>query len=113
MARLDRGRGGATLELDRGIAARELDSLRRQFRWMPSDFVLEYLQALTFVEDPLSRFAEEITSFATAEFGCRAAGGVLDGFQRDAAEEESGLDGVDSREGRPTLWGCRGSGRCS
>ena len=33
------------------------------------DFVLEYLQALTFVGLHLSRFAEEITLFATAEFG--------------------------------------------
>ena len=32
------------------------------------DFVLEYLQALTFVGLHLSRFAEEITLFATAEF---------------------------------------------
>jgi argininosuccinate lyase len=33
------------------------------------DFVLEYLQALTVVGLHLSRFAEEITLFATAEFG--------------------------------------------
>ena len=33
------------------------------------DFMLEYLQALTFVGLHLSRFAEEITLFATAEFG--------------------------------------------
>jgi argininosuccinate lyase len=33
------------------------------------DFVLEYLQDLTFVGLHLSRFAEEITLFATAEFG--------------------------------------------
>jgi argininosuccinate lyase len=33
------------------------------------DFLLEYLQALTFVGLHLSRFAEEITLFATAEFG--------------------------------------------
>ncbi len=33
------------------------------------DFVLEYLQALTFVGLHASRFAEEITLFATAEFG--------------------------------------------
>jgi argininosuccinate lyase len=32
------------------------------------DFILEYLQALTFVGLHLSRFAEEITLFATAEF---------------------------------------------
>ena len=33
------------------------------------DFILEYLHALTFVGLHLSRFAEEITLFATAEFG--------------------------------------------
>jgi argininosuccinate lyase len=33
------------------------------------DFVLEYLQALTFVGLHVSRFAEEVTLFATAEFG--------------------------------------------
>ena len=33
------------------------------------DFILEYLQALTFVGLHLSRFAEEITLFATAEYG--------------------------------------------
>jgi argininosuccinate lyase len=33
------------------------------------DFVLEYLQTLTFVGLHLSRFAEEITLFSTAEFG--------------------------------------------
>jgi argininosuccinate lyase len=33
------------------------------------DFILEYLQALTFVGMHLSRFAEEVTLFATAEFG--------------------------------------------
>jgi argininosuccinate lyase len=33
------------------------------------DFILEYLQALTFVGLHLSRFAEDITLFATAEFG--------------------------------------------
>jgi argininosuccinate lyase len=32
------------------------------------DFILDYLQALTFVGLHLSRFAEEITLFATAEF---------------------------------------------
>jgi argininosuccinate lyase len=33
------------------------------------DFILEYLQALTFAGLHLSRFAEEITLFATAEYG--------------------------------------------
>ena len=47
------------------------------------DFILEYLQALTFVGLHLSRFAEEITLFATAEFGfVDAAGGI---FNRSSA----------------------------
>ncbi len=64
---------GATLALDRNIAAKEL-----RFEGPTSnsidatsdrDFILEYLQALTLVGLHLSRFAEEITLFATAEFG--------------------------------------------
>jgi len=64
---------GATLALDRNIAAKEL-----RFKGPTSnsidatsdrDFILEYLQALTFLGLHLSRFAEEITLFATAEFG--------------------------------------------
>jgi len=64
---------GATLALDRNIAAKEL-----RFKGPTSnsidatsdrDFILEYLHALTFVGLHLSRFAEEITLFATAEFG--------------------------------------------
>ena len=64
---------GATLELDRTIAARELGFTAPTANSMDAtsdrDFVLEYLQALTFVGLHLSRFAEEITLFATAEFG--------------------------------------------
>ncbi|MDR3736912.1 MAG: argininosuccinate lyase [Acidobacteriaceae bacterium] len=64
---------GATLALDRTIAARELGFTAPTSNSMDStsdrDFVLEYLQALTFVGLHLSRFAEEITLFATAEFG--------------------------------------------
>ncbi len=64
---------GATLALDRDIAARELQFARPTANSMDAtsdrDFVLEYLQALTFVGLHLSRFAEEITLFATAEFG--------------------------------------------
>ena len=85
---------GATLKLDRTIAARELGFTAPTANSMDAtsdrDFVLEYLQALTFVGLHLSRFAEEITLFATAEFGfVAAAGGILDGIERDAAEEES------------------------
>ncbi|HVZ84200.1 MAG TPA: argininosuccinate lyase [Terracidiphilus sp.] len=64
---------GATLALDRTIAARELGFTAPTPNSMDAtsdrDFVLEYLQALTFVGLHLSRFAEEITLFATAEFG--------------------------------------------
>jgi argininosuccinate lyase len=63
---------GATLALDRTIAAQELGFTAPTSNSMDAtsdrDFVLEYLQALTFVGLHLSRFAEEITLFATAEF---------------------------------------------
>lgn len=64
---------GATLTIDRTIAARELEFAAPTANSIDAtsdrDFVLEYLQALTFVGLHLSRFAEEITLFATAEFG--------------------------------------------
>ncbi len=64
---------GATLKLDRSIAARELGFATPTANSMDAtsdrDFILEYLQALTFVGLHLSRFAEEITLFATAEYG--------------------------------------------
>jgi argininosuccinate lyase len=64
---------GATLALDRNIAARELGFTAPTANSMDAtsdrDFILEYLQALTLVGLHLSRFAEEITLFATAEFG--------------------------------------------
>jgi argininosuccinate lyase len=63
---------GATLKLDRRIAARELNFTGPTANSMDAtsdrDFLLEYLQALTFVGLHLSRFAEEITLFATAEY---------------------------------------------
>ena len=63
---------GATLKLDRTIAARELNFTAPTANSMDAtsdrDFVLEYLQALTFIGLHASRFAEEITLFATAEF---------------------------------------------
>jgi argininosuccinate lyase len=64
---------GATLALDRNIAAQELNFLAPTSNSMDAtsdrDFVLEYLQALTIIGLHASRFAEEITLFATAEFG--------------------------------------------
>jgi argininosuccinate lyase len=64
---------GATLALDRAIAARELGFTAPTANSIDAtsdrDFILEYLHALTFVGLHLSRFAEEITLFATAEYG--------------------------------------------
>ncbi len=64
---------GATLKLDRTIAASELGFAAPTNNSMDAtsdrDFVLEYLQALGFVGLHLSRFAEEIALFSTAEFG--------------------------------------------
>jgi argininosuccinate lyase len=64
---------GATLKLDRTIAARELGFLAPTANSMDAtsdrDFALEFLQALTLVALHASRFAEEITLYATAEFG--------------------------------------------
>ena len=64
---------GATLALDRTIAARELGFAAPTANSIDAtsdrDFILEYLHASTFVGLHLSRFAEEITLFATAEFG--------------------------------------------
>jgi argininosuccinate lyase len=63
---------GATLALDRTIAAQELGFTAPTGNSIDAtsdrDFILEYLQSLTFVGLHLSRFAEEITLFATAEF---------------------------------------------
>jgi argininosuccinate lyase len=64
---------GATLALDRTIAAQELGFKAPTTNSIDAtsdrDFILEYLHELTFVGLHLSRFAEEITLFATAEFG--------------------------------------------
>lgn len=64
---------GATLKLDRNIAAHELGFTKPTANSMDAtsdrDFVIEYLQALTMIGLHVSRFAEEITLYATAEFG--------------------------------------------
>ena len=64
---------GATLALDRTIAARELEFTAPTPNSMDAtsdrDFILEFLTALTLIGLHASRFAEEITLFATAEFG--------------------------------------------
>ena len=63
---------GATLKLDRTIAAKELGFLGPTANSMDAtsdrDFALEFLQALTLIGVHASRFAEEITLYATAEF---------------------------------------------
>jgi argininosuccinate lyase len=64
---------GATLALDRTIASRELGFTAPTANSMDAtsdrDFVVEFLQALSTIALHTSRFAEEITLFATAEFG--------------------------------------------
>jgi argininosuccinate lyase len=64
---------GATLKLDRTIAARELGFAAPTANSIDAtsdrDFVLEFLQTLTLAALHASRFAEEITLYATAEFG--------------------------------------------
>lgn len=64
---------GATLALNRTIAARELGFTAPTANSMDAtsdrDFLLEFLQALSTIALHTSRFAEEITLFATAEFG--------------------------------------------
>ncbi len=64
---------GATLALDRTIASNELGFRAPTYNSMDAtsdrDFVLEYLQVLTILGMHMSRFAEEITLFSTAEFG--------------------------------------------
>jgi argininosuccinate lyase len=64
---------GATLKLDRTIAARELGfdgpTANSMDATSDRDFGLEFLQALTLIALHASRFAEEITLYATAEFG--------------------------------------------
>jgi argininosuccinate lyase len=64
---------GATLALDRTIAARELGFIAPTANSMDAtsdrDFLVEFLQALSTIALHTSRFAEEITLFATAEFG--------------------------------------------
>lgn len=64
---------GATLRLDRSIAAAELGFDEPTPNSMDAtsdrDFLLEFAQALATLAIHISRFAEELTLFATAEFG--------------------------------------------
>jgi len=64
---------GATLALDRTIAARELGFTATTANSIDAtsdrDFALEFAQSAATLGIHISRFAEEITLFATAEFG--------------------------------------------
>ena len=64
---------GATLALDRSIAARELGFDAPTPNSMDAtsdrDFLLDFVQAASTLGLHISRFAEEITLYATAEFG--------------------------------------------
>jgi argininosuccinate lyase len=64
---------GATLALDRTIAARELGfdgpTLNSMDATSDRDFLLEFTQCLAGVGIHISRFAEELTLYSTAEFG--------------------------------------------
>jgi len=64
---------GATLALDRAIAARELGfdgpTQNSMDATSDRDFLLEFTQALATLGVHISRFAEEITLYSTAEFG--------------------------------------------
>jgi argininosuccinate lyase len=64
---------GATLKLDRTIAAHELGFTAPTANSIDAtsdrDFALEFAQAASTLGIHISRFAEEITLFATAEFG--------------------------------------------
>jgi argininosuccinate lyase len=64
---------GATLALDRTIAARQLAFTAPTANSIDAtsdrDFLVEFLQTLSTIAVHASRFAEEITLFATAEFG--------------------------------------------
>lgn len=64
---------GATLSLDRTIAAAALDFTAPTANSMDAtsdrDFALEFAQAATTLGVHLSRFAEELTLYSTAEFG--------------------------------------------
>jgi argininosuccinate lyase len=64
---------GATLALDRTIAARELGfdgpTQNSMDATSDRDFLLEFTQALATLGVHISRFAEEITLYSTAEFG--------------------------------------------
>jgi argininosuccinate lyase len=64
---------GATLALDRTVAAKELGfdgpTLNSMDATSDRDFMLDFTQALSTLGIHISRFAEELTLYSTAEFG--------------------------------------------
>lgn len=64
---------GATLPLDRSVAAKSLDfdgpTANSMDATSDRDFALEFTQSLSIFGLHVSRFAEELTLFSTAEFG--------------------------------------------
>jgi len=97
---------GATLKLDRWIAAKELEFTAPTVNSMDAtsdrDFVLEYLQALTFV-------GRDYFVCYGGVWICAAARGFFYRFECDAAEEESRSDGAGAGQGG-TYSRCRGGG---
>ena len=109
---------GATLALDRTIAARELGFTAPTANSMDAtsdrDFILEYLQALTLVGSaPEPVCGRDHAVCDSGVWICRSAGGVFDRLERHAAEEESRSDGVDSRQSRAAFMRRRRPSRCS
>ena len=108
---------GATLALDRTIAAEALGFSAPTQNSMDAtsdrDFLLEFTQALATLGVHISRFAEEITLYSTAEFGfLDLPEAFLDGIERDAAEEEPGLYGTGTRQER-AAGGCGDDAGCA
>ena len=101
---------GATLKLDRTIAAEALHFDAPTANSMDAtsdrDFALEFTQTLAQIGGHISRFAEEITLFCYGRVRFhRSAGKILHRLQRDAAEEEPRPHRAHPRQVRPTARG--------
>ena len=97
---------GATLALDRTIAARELGFTAPTANSMDAtsdrDFILEYLQRAHIrrpAPEPLCR-GDHAVCHCGIRF-CHSARSIFHGLERHAAEEEPRSDRVDSRQSRP------------
>ncbi len=94
---------GATLKLDRTIAARELGFTAPTSNSMDAtsdrDFVLEYLQAFDPRRPASEPFCRGNHAFRNGGIQlCHAARGIFDRLERHAAEEEPRLHRADSRK---------------